>query len=114
MAFHDDVYMSTPPARVGPMHAVVQEELFVHACIRVHHWKTKMLEPGRSASRCLQRTGAHCPDQQPRSCGVDGVHHPNSGAGDQGVGDGFWPSLARPSLAMTYFGHSQGDFGYNL
>ena len=45
------------------------------------------MEPGRSASRCLQRTGAHCPDQQPGSCGVDGVHHPYSGAGDQGVGD---------------------------
>ena len=42
MAFHDDVYMATPPARVGPMHAVVQEDLFVHACIRVHHGKTKV------------------------------------------------------------------------
>ena len=29
MAFHDDVYMATPPARVGPMYAVVQEELYV-------------------------------------------------------------------------------------
>ena len=38
MAFRN-VYM---PARVGPMHAVVQEELFVHACIRVHHGKTKV------------------------------------------------------------------------
>ena len=41
-AFFDDVCMATPPARVGPMHAVVQEELFVHACIRVHHGKTKV------------------------------------------------------------------------
>ena len=37
---HDDVYMSTPPARVGPMYAVVQEELYA----RCHpgHGKTKV------------------------------------------------------------------------
>ena len=42
MAFLHDEYMATPPARVGSMRAVVQEELFVHACIRVHHGKTKV------------------------------------------------------------------------
>ena len=42
MAFLDDVYMATPPERVGPMFAVVQEELYVHAAIRVHHGKTKV------------------------------------------------------------------------
>ena len=31
MAFLDDVYLATPPARVGPMYAVVQEKLYVHA-----------------------------------------------------------------------------------
>ena len=55
------------------------------------------VEPGWSASRCLQLTGVHCPDQRPRSCGVDGVHHPYSGAGDQGVGDA--PVVSRiPSI----------------
>ena len=42
MAFLDDINMVTPPARVGPMYAVVQEELHVHASIRVHHGKTKV------------------------------------------------------------------------
>ena len=42
MAFLDDVYMATPPARVGSMHAVVQEELYVHAFIQVHNGKTKV------------------------------------------------------------------------
>ena len=47
MAFNDDVCMATPPARVGSMYAVVQEELFVHAAIRVHHGKTKVWnQPG--------------------------------------------------------------------
>ena len=46
-------------------------------------------------SRCLQCIGVHCPDQQPRSCGVDGVHHPHSAAGDQGVGDAHWTSRLR-------------------
>ena len=41
MAFHDDLYI-TPPARVGAMYAVVQEELYVHAAIGVHHGKTKV------------------------------------------------------------------------
>ena len=59
LAFHDDVCMATPPARVGPMYAVVQEELYVHVAIRVQ--KGQGVEPGRSPSCRLQHIGADSP-----------------------------------------------------
>ena len=91
MAFHDDVYMATPLARMGPMHAVVQEELFVHACIRVHHGKTKVWN--QAGVRPVACNALECIAQNCASCGVDGVYHPHSAAGDQGVGDAHWTRL---------------------
>ena len=42
MAFLDDLDSVTLPDRVGPVHAIVQEELRVHACKRIHCGKTKV------------------------------------------------------------------------
>ena len=39
-AFLDDIYILTKPERVGAVHAVLQEELFRHAHIRIHGGKT--------------------------------------------------------------------------
>ena len=60
MAFLDDVNMATPPERVGPMYAVVQEELYVHAAIRVHHGKTKMWNQA-GVRLSVATHGADCP-----------------------------------------------------
>ena len=40
-AFFDDIHMATSPERVGAVCAIVQEELRVRACIRMHTGKTK-------------------------------------------------------------------------
>ena len=40
-AFLDDTYMVTSPERVGAVYAIVQEELRVHACIRIHTGKLR-------------------------------------------------------------------------
>ena len=42
LAFLDDIYMVTRPDRVGPVYANLQENLHVHACIRIHCGKTKV------------------------------------------------------------------------
>ena len=41
-AFLDDICMVTTPERVGAVYASVQEELRVHACIRIHTGTTKV------------------------------------------------------------------------
>ena len=40
-AFLDDIYLTTKPDRVGAGYAILEQELRVHACIRVHR-KTKI------------------------------------------------------------------------
>ena len=42
LAYLDDIYLATPPDRVGPAYTAVQKELWVHAGIRVHIGKTKV------------------------------------------------------------------------
>ena len=41
-AFLDDVYIICAPDRAGDVHKILQEELWRHAKIQVHHGKTKM------------------------------------------------------------------------
>ena len=41
-AFLDDVYVICAPDRAGDVHKILQEELWRHAKIQVHHGKTKM------------------------------------------------------------------------
>ena len=41
-AFQDDVYLTSKPHRVGACYTILEEELRVHACIRVHLGKTKV------------------------------------------------------------------------
>ena len=41
-AFLDDIYLTTKPDRVGAGYAILEQELRVHACIRVHTGKTKI------------------------------------------------------------------------
>ena len=36
VAFLDDIYLTTKPDRVGAGYATLEQELRVHACIRVH------------------------------------------------------------------------------
>ena len=42
LALLDDIYLATPPARVGPGYTAAQQELWIHAGIRVHTGKTKV------------------------------------------------------------------------
>ena len=42
MAFLDDIFFVTMPRTVGEVYAVVQENLWIHSCIRVHVGKTKV------------------------------------------------------------------------
>ena len=87
MAFHDDVYMATPPARVGPMyHSGARRTL----CARCHPGSPRQdqgVEPSRGPSCRLQRTGSDCPRHPPRSRGVDRFHDPNCSARHQSVGN---------------------------
>ena len=41
-AYHDDIYVVSPPDRVGAIYAILQHELFTHAGIRVHGGKTQV------------------------------------------------------------------------
>ena len=41
-AFLDDVYLTSKPDRVGACYTILEEELRVHACIRIHLEKTKV------------------------------------------------------------------------
>ena len=82
MAFHDDVYMAIPPARVGPMHAVVQEEVFVHACTGCI---TGRLRCG-TRPECVPLLATHWSALPGPTIPKVWVHHPHSAAGDQGVG----------------------------
>ena len=40
--FLDDIYLTAKPDRVGAGYAILEQELRVHACIRVHTGKTKI------------------------------------------------------------------------
>ena len=42
LAFLDDVYIICAPDRAGDVHKILQEEVWRHAKIQVHHGKTKM------------------------------------------------------------------------
>ena len=42
LACLEDIYIVTRPDKVGPAHAILQENLHVHACIRIHCGKTKV------------------------------------------------------------------------
>ena len=46
LAFLDDIYLATPPARVGPAYTAAQQKLWIHAGIRVHTGKTKVWNRG--------------------------------------------------------------------
>ena len=41
-AFLDDIYLVTPLRRAGPVYAALEEDLRVHARIRIHTGKTKV------------------------------------------------------------------------
>ena len=45
-AFPDDVYITNKPGRVTEAHTVVEEELWTHAGIHLHHGKTKVWNRG--------------------------------------------------------------------
>ena len=45
-AFHDDIYMVTMPERVGPVYAIVEEQLRTRARIKIHGGKTKVWNRG--------------------------------------------------------------------
>ena len=45
-AFLDDVYITNQPGRVTEAHTVVEEELWTHAGIHLHHGKTKVWNRG--------------------------------------------------------------------
>ena len=43
LACHDDIYAVTPdPERVGPIHAAMQNELWVHSCVRIDGGQTQV------------------------------------------------------------------------
>ena len=46
MAFLDDIYVTNQPGRVTEAHTVVEEELWTHASIHLHHGKTKVWNRG--------------------------------------------------------------------
>ena len=79
----DDIYLATAPARVGPAHTVVQQELWIHAGIRVHTGKTKVWNSvGIRPIACnvlerIARVG------NPQAVVLDWVWHPNTPAGCQ-------------------------------
>ena len=45
--FVDDICVVCTPERVADVHAIIQQELFAHARISVHHGKTQVVEPRR-------------------------------------------------------------------
>ena len=62
-AFMDDVYMATPPHRVGPVYAMVQDVLRHQAGTSIHVEKTKMwnkagFRPGVCEADVLERAAA--------------------------------------------------------
>ena len=72
MAFLDDLYIVTRPDRVGPVYAIVQEELRVHACIRIHCGKTKVWNrEGTRPLRGWPGSSTHGPQ-----CGRGQVYQP--------------------------------------
>ena len=46
-AFLDDIYVVCSPERVTDIYAIIQQELFAHAKISVHHGKNASVEPRR-------------------------------------------------------------------
>ena len=45
-AFLDDIYITSSPGRVLDVHTIIQEELWNHANIHLHHGKTKVWNRG--------------------------------------------------------------------
>ena len=68
-AYLDDVFAACGPPRVASMHThtSVEEELFVHANIHVHHGKTS-LEQGMSDIRRHRGTHQSCQTGEARCC----------------------------------------------
>ena len=61
----DDICLATPPDRVGPAYTAAQQELWIHAGIRVHTGQDQGVERGRNQISCVQRIGENCPRGEP-------------------------------------------------
>ena len=51
LAFHDDVYVLCGPLRVADFHVALQQALWEHSRIQVHHGKTQLWNRGGEAPR---------------------------------------------------------------
>ena len=59
----DDLYVVCQPDRVGDVHTVIGQELWRHAKISVHHWKTKVWNRGGTCpDACAALTEARMVD----------------------------------------------------
>ena len=73
-AFHDDVYVTTPsPDRVGPIHRILDTELYRHARIRINGEQNPSVEFGRHPPRFLRCLGEVGKTSGPRCQGLAGI-----------------------------------------
>ena len=80
MAFLDDVYVCTPPERIGDAHAALSNHLSTKAGICLHHGQNQDLEFPRREARVRRRP---CKGSSTRESGGRGVARGSRVAGDQ-------------------------------
>ena len=68
MAFLDDIYITNQPGRVIEAHTVVEEELWTHAGIHLHHGKTKVWNRGGAEPEGIEEFDADGPKGEARCC----------------------------------------------